>query len=78
MKDSLVRRVTYCEAGDFEYPQMGLAPSTAGGPSPPLFPAPRTLPPTPDWAAPSRSIAKRAKGGGEKREGEGGEGRALA
>ena len=33
---------------------------------------------TPDWAAPSRSIAKRAKGAGGKREGEGGEGRALA
>ena len=32
---------------------------------PPLHPPlhPRTPPPTPDWAAPSRSIAKRAKGG---------------
>ena len=58
-------------------PDVGLAPSPAGGPplQPPLHP--RTPPPTPDWAAPSRSIAKRGKGGGGKREGEGGEGRAL-
>ena len=42
-----------------------------------LFHAPTPLPPTPAWAAHSRSVAKRAKNGG-KGEWEGGEGRAVA
>ena len=45
-------------------PDVGLAPSTAGGPSP--LPLPCTLGPLPphqDWVALSRSIAKRDKGG---------------
>ena len=43
-----------------------------GRPATPL--RPRTPPLLTAWAAPSRSLAKRAKGGGGKREGEHGEG----
>ena len=61
---------------NFECPQMWVWPQVPleGPPLPPSLPPPhpRTPPPTPDWAAPSRNIAKRAKGGwGE----EGGRGR---
>ena len=55
---------------------MGLSPSTAGGPSPST--SPRTPPPTPDWAAPSRTpgeLQKEPSGvGGRGRERAGREG----
>ena len=56
---------------------MGLDPSAAWT-ALPLHPLRLRDPsPTPAWAAPSQSIAKRARGVGGKREGEGGEGRAV-
>ena len=60
-------------------PDVGLAPSTAGGPSPST--PPKTPPPTPDWAAPSRTPGasqKKPRGvGGRGREGFWLEGRVL-
>ena len=57
-------------------PDVGLAPSTAGGPSPST--PPRTPPPTPDWAAPFRTpgaLQKEPRGvGGRERERAGREG----
>ena len=46
-------------------PNVGLTPSAAWRPPPtPLRPRTPPPPPPPAWAAPSRSLAKRAKGGG--------------
>ena len=60
-------------------PRCGSGPKRRLEAPPPSTPLrPRTPPPPPAWAAPSRSLAKRAKGGGGKSEGEGGEGGGLA
>ena len=68
-----------CWIINFEYPQMWVWPQVPLGGPPPSTPLrPWDPSPPPAWAAPSRSLAKRAKGGGGKREGEGGEGRGLA
>ena len=62
-------------------PDVGLAPSTAGGPSPSI--PPRTPPPTPGWAAPSRTPGALQKeprgvgGRGRERAGRGGKGFGL-
>ena len=58
-------------------PRCGSGPKCRLEGPPPPPPRPST-PPPPAWAGPSRSIVKRAKGGRGKREGEGGERRALA
>ena len=60
-------------------PRCGSGPQVPLAERSPIHPLrPRTPSPTPIWAAPSRSIEKRTKGGGGKREGEGAERRAGA
>ena len=56
-------------------PRCGSGPKCCLETPPPTPLRPRTPPPPPAWAAPSRSLAKRAKGWGEKgRRGRGGKG----